>query len=124
MGPVPPHACFCLLPQCEQFVEQHMAQLQTLVSGGRDAPTTCQVRSPPSRCWDFRQLPEPPPSLAHDPQRPCSSGPRAPPEVQAQDWEVLPRCLTQKKQSQVGQEKATKEEKTRHMKRAAVRSVV
>ncbi|XP_077605233.1 pulmonary surfactant-associated protein B, partial [Crocuta crocuta] len=28
--------------KCEQFVEQHMAQLQTLVSGGRDAPTTCQ----------------------------------------------------------------------------------
>ncbi|XP_029793591.1 pulmonary surfactant-associated protein B isoform X2 [Suricata suricatta] len=29
--------------KCEQFVEQHMAQLQTLVSGGRDAHTTCQI---------------------------------------------------------------------------------
>ncbi|XP_026927855.1 pulmonary surfactant-associated protein B isoform X1 [Acinonyx jubatus] len=29
--------------KCEQFVEQHMPQLQTLVSRGGDAHTTCQV---------------------------------------------------------------------------------
>lgn len=43
-GPTPP--CVCLLPQCEQFVEQHAPQLQTLVSGGWDAHTACQVHPP------------------------------------------------------------------------------
>ncbi|XP_047602685.1 pulmonary surfactant-associated protein B isoform X3 [Lutra lutra] len=38
----------CLSPwldrqKCERFVEQHTPQLQTLVSGGRDAHTTCQA---------------------------------------------------------------------------------
>lgn len=43
-GPTPP--CVCLLPQCEQFVEQHAPQLQTLMSGGWDAHTACQVHPP------------------------------------------------------------------------------
>ncbi|XP_059261671.1 pulmonary surfactant-associated protein B [Mustela nigripes] len=38
----------CLSPwldrqKCERFVEQHTPELQTLVSGGRDAHTTCQA---------------------------------------------------------------------------------
>ncbi|GAB5569796.1 pulmonary surfactant-associated protein B isoform X1 [Prionailurus iriomotensis] len=37
---------------CEQFVEQHMPQLQTLVSRGGDAHTTCQC---PGGVWDYVQ---------------------------------------------------------------------
>lgn len=47
MGLGAPHRNF-LLPQCEQFVEQHSVQLQSLMARGRDARTTCQV-CPPSQ---------------------------------------------------------------------------
>lgn len=67
---VHPHPV-CLLPQCEQFVEQHLLQLQSLVSRGWDAHTTCQVS--PLISDGPRTFPSsrsPPPSLAHDPQKP------------------------------------------------------
>ncbi|KAG8512964.1 Pulmonary surfactant-associated protein B [Galemys pyrenaicus] len=35
-------------PKCEQFVDQHLPQLQTLVSKGWDAHSTCQVRLSPA----------------------------------------------------------------------------
>lgn len=102
-GPGPPHTCFFLLPQCEQFVEQHTPQLQSLVSGGQDAHATCQVLSP------CQQLPE----LSLAPRAPTLSGPRSAeallPQVQGN-----PRSAGPGRYVNRGQGKATKEWTRRH----------
>ena len=101
-GPTPP--CVCLLPQCEQFVTQHAPQVQTLVSGGWDAHTACQVHPPfPAD-----------PGLSSAPRTPALSS-RAPfPRVQGSPRSAGPQlgralaCFTIEK-AQRSQEKATKE---------------